>query len=268
MEKEVLVNKFISSIIIIAVMLSVVACGQNEDDGGLHFNGGAITRREDESTEQSETTEVSIDTTAVTEENTSESAASAIETEGAVPEVRKEFAPGKVSGTKYENDFVGIGCKLGSGWEFYSETEIQELNNFYAVNVDEKYSDFLYGIDSFCDMSAANKDSGSSVEVNLDKADPEELYKLDMIAYCELQAPLQAKICEELGYKLVTHSVKYVSVGDNILPCIKISGKNPNGLKLYFLYFFVKCDGYIATVNVTTAVKDTTESIVNKFYAT
>ena len=132
----------------------------------------------------------------------------------------KEFELGKIDGFVYENNFIGIGCALDSDWYFYSEEEIQELNNYKAEVAGEKYEATIPAI--------------------------EETYS-------------------NMGYGDLKIEVDTLNLADKEFTCLKSSG-DINGLKMYQKIFPIKCNGYLASITVTTYEEDTTDELLSKFY--
>ena len=177
----------------------------------------------------------------------------------------KEFELGKIDGFVYENNFIGIGCALDSDWYFYSEEEMQELNNYTAEVAGEKYEEAIQNTDLIYDMYAINDNQLDNININLEKMSNAELSSVDFEAAYEATIPAIEETYSNMGYGDLKIEVDTLNLADKEFTCLKSSG-DINGLKMYQKIFPIKCNGYLASITVTTYEEDTTDELLSKFY--
>lgn len=177
---------------------------------------------------------------------------------------------GSMNGGTYENSFVGIGCKLDDTWTYYSENEIMEFNGLMLDSIDdEELSDLLSNSDSFYDMVASDE-MGSSVNVVLENLGLVYGHTLDAGTYIDVAL-------ESLGGQLAL-------MGVNATTCEKVSfdfcGEKTDGIyiagtlgiegmevDMYQLMACVKAGNYMTCITACSYFEDTTNDILDMFYA-
>lgn len=88
-------------------------------------------------------------------------------TEAPSDEAEEEAAvqAGTLSGSTYENAFLGIGCTLDENWTFASEEELAQMIGQTAEMFDDDYAEQLKEADMFYDMVAVTEEGMVSINV-------------------------------------------------------------------------------------------------------
>lgn len=181
------------------------------------------------------------------------------------PEAEPEFSMGTTSGLTYENKFIGIGCKLKSGWSFYSDTQIKELNNVTKDMAGEEFKQAMENATIVYDMYASSSNQVDSINVNLEKVDPKLLANLDVSKNLENSFSLIKQSLENIGYTNVSYKMGTVSIEDKSFVCMTITSQI-QGINFYQKSICIKCNGYLANVTLSSLELDTINDLVESFY--
>ena len=177
----------------------------------------------------------------------------------------REFSLGTVEGLKYENKFIGIGCELDTGWSFKTEEEIRELNNFTQDMMDKDLQEALKNATVVYDMMAMGPNQADNIIVNLEKVPNARLMTLDLAKNCETLFPSVESSLKNVGYTNITHSIETVKVGGKDFTAMKLQA-SLYGASMYQTNFFVKCNGYLASVAITTMGINNVDNLLSNFY--
>lgn len=240
-------------------ILSLAACSKapSEDE----VRGEQITNEapaEEETSDEKEAEEE-------TEEKNAD--ASDEETAGADEEVTEEesFAMGKSEGLIYENAFIGLGCTLEEGWSFYTDEQIMELNNYTADAAGEEFEEMVKNAQLVYDMFAVDANQMNNINVNLEKVDNKILMGVKIEDIFEQNLPMLEEIFNNMGYVNVQSELITVTIDGEDFSGMSLSGEI-QGLTVYQKSIGVKCNGYLATIAVTTYQEDATDAIFSNFY--
>lgn len=212
----------------------------------------------------------------VSEENTSDEAATGSEeATGADEEVteagteaeseEESFSMGKSEGLVYENAFIGLGCTLEEGWSFYTDEQIMQLNNYTAEVAGEDYEAMLENAQIIYDMFAVDSDQMNNINVNLEKIDNRVLMSVNVEDVFAQNLPMLEELFNSMGYVNMQTELITVTIGGEDFAGVSVSGEI-QGLTVYQKSIGVKCNGYLATIAVTTYGEDTTDEILSNFY--
>lgn len=231
-------------------ILSLVACSKtsSEDD----VRGEQIVK------------EASTDKNPSTEEvtNTSNEAVSVTDNEETED---KSFSMGKSAGLIYENAFIGLGCTLEEGWSFYTDEQIKQLNNFATDAAGEDFEELINNAPIIYDMLAVDANQMNNINVNLEKVDQSVLSSVNLNDVFSQNLPMLEEALDNMGYVNVQSKLITVTIDGEDFSAINTSGEI-NGLGMYQKSIGVKCNGYLATITVTTYGEDTTNDILANFY--
>lgn len=178
----------------------------------------------------------------------------------------KEVAMGKVSGNKYESEFIGIGFNLPSGWTFYSEEQIRELNNATADMLDDKYTEQIKKADIIYDMMAVNSKTGYNVGINLEKASALGAAVTSEKTYVKNGMADVKSALESAGASNVTTTQTKVTIAGESLHAIEVTCKM-QGVAIYEVVACKKVGNYYASIAITTTGSNQTDRIISQFYA-
>ncbi len=182
-------------------------------------------------------------------------------------DAEKEFSLGDTQGLTYENKFIGLGCTLDDGWTFYTDDQINQLNNLTADLAGEEYQEAIKNATVIYDMYAISSNQLDNINVNLEKVDPIKLAVLDITNNYEQIYPTIKQSFENMGYTDVSYEIGKVKIGDKEFASLDTSAQI-SGIKMYQTIFSVKCNGYLANITITSFQEDTTDAILAKFYKT
>ena len=177
----------------------------------------------------------------------------------------KSFAPGKVEGTVYESPFIGLGCTLEEGWFFYTDEQIRELNNFTEEVAGEEYQEMLENARLVYDMFAANADETQTVTINLEKIHNMILSSVTVEDIFRQNMPMLEELFESMGYTNMQTELITVTIDGKDYSGMSWSGE-VNGMVVYQKSIGIKCNGYLATLAVTSYNEDATDEILARFY--
>ena len=177
----------------------------------------------------------------------------------------KKFERGTVSGRKYESNFIGIGCELSAEWKYKSDAEIKEMNNIVSDMMDEEIAEAMEEGAVLYDMMAISSNGRDNILVTLEKVNPVALKKLDISKNFEKAYASVASSFQNMGYTDVEHTISTGSIDGKTFETMKITGRI-NGISMYQINFCVKCNGYLASVAITTMGADRTADLMQTFY--
>lgn len=178
---------------------------------------------------------------------------------------RKTFTRGVVSDNSYESEFLGLGFKAGDGWYFYTEEEIAAL---YGVVSDqlEDFEEYLKNATVVYDMQAMETATGNNVGINFEKLTPITEPQLgDMKSHVAKLMPTVANALEQAGCTDVSYEPFEVEIDGKTF----YGGKTTallSGVELVQAFICVKCDGYLASITVSTVGSDSVSKIFDNFY--
>ncbi len=181
----------------------------------------------------------------------------------AAPE--KDFTPGKIDGSVYENEYIGLGFTLPEGWSFYSEEQIRTLNNAASDMAGEEYEQFIENATIIYDMCAADSYGFNNVNLNFEKIDTELLAEFDFAESIEAQIPLVQSSLENMGYSDFAYEISKVQVGGELLDAVNIT-VSIEDIDGYMTSIQKACDDGIVTITVTTMFEDTVADVIDNFY--
>lgn len=171
---------------------------------------------------------------------------------------------GTVSGTTYENEFMGIGCKLEDGWTFASEDDLKALINITIDKFDEDYQEQLEAATILYAMQATDSATGNNININLEKLSG--LNKtLTASKYVDSAMSQMSSALESAGFSNLEIQKTEVEIDGTKHPAIAISA-DVSGIKIYEKVVCIKCGDYIANITLATVSSDTTDELLSKFY--
>ena len=176
-----------------------------------------------------------------------------------------EFSIGSAKGTVYESKFIGIGCNFPEGWTFYDEEQMKKLNEQSADLLDEDYLEALENASVVQDMFAISADSFSNINVSLEKVNPIQLATLNVAKNFEANAETLTQTYTNAGISDVTYEIGSVTIDGKTFTTFEIKA-NAIITTLYQTLIGIKCNGYLATIAVTSNDKDTMKDLMDCFY--
>ncbi len=174
------------------------------------------------------------------------------------------FEFGEVSGTTYENEFIGIGCALPSDWLFYSEDDIIEINNLAIDSLQGDIRDIVEKATVLYDMFAQAPNGQNNVNVVVEKVPQIKLDTLNIKQNFEALLPTFKTTYEQMGCTNVAVSVVNKTVGGKELP-VAVLTANAAGQTVKMYQFAVKCKGFLASITITAFSGDA-DALLNTFY--
>lgn len=175
------------------------------------------------------------------------------------------FKSGKTDGMVYENTFLGVGCELPSGWTFYTDKQIEELNKAVAENADQQFADDLEKVDIIYDMSAYSGDGSAVIGVTLEKYTEKKIKELDMDTYCNNTIRAFRDSYDKNGFTNHEGTVITANIGDKEYKGINVWVSNGVS-KVYTKSVFIKKGKYVACIFANAKSQDTVDNLIKEFY--
>ncbi|MBR5472941.1 MAG: hypothetical protein IKU82_03025 [Clostridia bacterium] len=172
---------------------------------------------------------------------------------------------GNVKGSVYENEFIGIGCKLDSQWTFFNDEQLREMNNIAEENMDMDIEELFENTTIVYDMYAERYSGIDNINVNLEKVDPEQLEALVIKDNFNALAPMIVSNFESMGFSNVTYEVATRKIDGQEFDCLNVSYET-EGMRLFQSNISIKCDGYLANITFTTSGGDVIDELTEMFY--
>lgn len=225
-KKEVkFMKKFFAMLLALAMVLSLAACGNDTDIRGEQIN------------------------------NNTQPPANA----------EADFSMGKVSGLTYENEFIGVGCKLDSAWIFRTDEEIREMNNLTMEMAGEDLQKALENANVIYDMHAVHSNGMDNIIVNLEKVNPLQLAGLDVDEVFESQMPLLKSSFENIGYTDIQFEIGETTIDGKAFSTLFVEAEIA-GFHIYQATIALKCSGYLASISITTYNEQALNDLIDSFY--
>ena len=155
---------------------------------------------------------------------------------------------------------------MPDAWYFYTDEEILELNNITLTDdiVGEDYLKQLENATVIYDMYAVNEESGSSININLEKLNALQIATLDLKKTLEAQIDTIVSAYQNMGYTDVKVYYQKVTVDgkefDGLRLTAKIQGIDFNGVVFTF-----RKSNYLANITLATLAEDTTGALLDCF---
>ncbi len=239
------IRKLLALVLALALVFALSACG-SEPKGNVTSGG-------------SDKTDVS-GTTTPKEDKTEATPAPEAEPED-------DIELGSMVGGTYENDFIGIGCKLDENWTYCTEDELLELNGLVADSVDdEELAEQLRDSKSFYDMMATAEDGLVSVNVVLENLGLIYGHTLDASGYIDVALETLEGSLAELGIEATSCEKVSFDFCGQPTDGIYITG-SVQGVEMYQRMACVKAGNYMCCVTACTYVEDLTTDVLDLFYA-
>ena len=177
----------------------------------------------------------------------------------------KELSLGEVTGKKYESDFIGIGFTLPDDWTFYTDEQIKEMNNYVGDIAGQDYKDMIKNASVVYDMMATSSTLTDNVIVTLEKIPNVQLAVLDLSKTLENSFNSIKSSFENMGYKNITHKITTITIDGKDFTGMQISATLA-GQTMNQTSFVIKCNGYLASMAVTTFATTGTDPLMANFY--
>lgn len=169
------------------------------------------------------------------------------------------FTLGTNDGNTYSNAFIGLGCTLGSNWEFFTNRQIEELNRDAIVSMDTPGQ----ALDNMLvDMMAENDAANSSVRVNV-------------LQISGMMSPefVRESTAEVLNTELRNSGVQNIQMekgktdflGKSV-PSAVLTGTSKAGALFEKQVVFRSSEKYVVIITATSVGEDLTNDILSAFY--
>ena len=172
---------------------------------------------------------------------------------------------GTVTGQRYENAALGIGCELPESWSYASEEELAALIGQTAELFDEKQGTKLAELDIFYDMMALGPDGMNSVNVVVQNLGLAGLTATEaQVADASVEAGVQGQ--EIGGITTVSVERNTVTLGGVEHEGLRMVGEY-QGIPVYTQQIVFKSGTHAAAVTLATFLEDGTAELADYFYA-
>lgn len=180
------------------------------------------------------------------------------------PKKSKEFSLGTYSGKTYENDYVGIGFQLPDSWRYYTDEEMNALNQVSTELVGDEYAKLLETKDLAYAMMASSSADMENVYITLEKSNVVQ-GMVDMKTIYQNSMPLTTKSLENAGATNVKCELGTIVFDGKVVDAMYVSSEMA-GFHLQQLAVMRKTGNHIATIGITTTDKDRLQEILDMFY--
>ena len=177
-----------------------------------------------------------------------------------------ELEMGSNSNNTYENKFLGIGCKLDSSWTFLSDAEIREVNNITQDMVGDDLASQLENASVIYDMQATKSDSAANIILNIEKLSTLQGAIMSEDEYATQSVAGLVQGLESAGLTNVKANKISVNFAGGTHAAIEVSGE-VSGVTVYEKIVCYKKSKYVAAIAFASYVDDTTDEMLNYFYA-
>ena len=175
------------------------------------------------------------------------------------------FSAGATNGLTYESKFIGIGCKLNDEWTFYTDEQIRELNNATADLAGDEYKEMLENATVIYDMFASHSNQVDNININLEKVNPLTLATIDLEQNFKNLFSTMEQTLGNIGYTNVQCSTGKVTIDGKDFTCMNIVSEL-GGMKMYQTSVAIKCNGYLASITISTFGENKVSDILEDFY--
>lgn len=172
---------------------------------------------------------------------------------------------GQAEGNVYESKFIGIGFKLPENWIFYTQEEINKINNIAADMVDEDIAETLANADIIYDMYAQDNTTGNSVNINLEKMNLISSAFNTAEQYTQLACTDLKDALLSMGYEEVIANATTVTFAGEECHAVDVVATAEN-VMLYEKIVCKKVGSYMVNITVATIGADERTSVLDKFY--
>lgn len=176
-----------------------------------------------------------------------------------------DFSVGVTEGQRYWNDTVGVGCTLGDEWYFYTEEEIAAQNGLAAGMLREDYAKMVAESGSMMDMLALNTETGTSVNVTLQRLSLTDALLINEQKYAEISTESLTEALEQIGLENVGTSVDKVEFLGEKHPCVRVTGVM-QGVDFFETLAIFKTGRTVCIVTVGCFQEDTSAEVLACFY--
>ena len=178
----------------------------------------------------------------------------------------KDFSIGETNGNVYENEFLGIGCALDGDWQFYTQEQIMEMNDYVIEEADsEDISKALKNNAVIYDMMATDQSNGNTIQVNFENLGPVNSVLYGEEKYCEAGLDNITKSYGDMGYENVSAEIITVTFAGEEHQAIVISS-TLQGIQIYQKEVVIKCGNYMALVCFSSANEASVDEMMSLFY--
>ena len=249
-------KKITALILLAAMLLSLAACGNNPSAGGA------------EPTPTPETSDVPPseppeETPAETDETDAEMSGQAGE-----PEAPSEPVLGvyHADSNTYENELLGLGCRLEEDWRVYDADEIAELNGLISDMVtDEAVAEMLESSGYVQAFYAQLGDDPVTVNITVENLGLLYGALLDEREYAELAVEQLPAAFDAMGMTDVNTEIKSTTFMGSEHTAVFITGQVQE-IDLYEVLVCVKAGRYMACVTAASYLADVTGDVLDMFY--
>lgn len=170
----------------------------------------------------------------------------------------QEISLGTVTGSRYENDSIGLACEPGSGWYIYSKDEIAQLSGLVKENVsDEDLLKLMENNGTVIVFYAAKDDGANSVNITVTNTGNQLEGVVTEEQLLDATLPQIEQAYPSLGYDDLEIGTDTVTFAGTSHPCIVVSA-TVNGAQLYQRQVFLLKGTCSVCVTSSSYFTDTT----------
>lgn len=187
------------------------------------------------------------------------------QTEPKITEPESSFQMGTIRNNTYENPFLGMGFAVDDSWYFYTDEQIAEMNGVFLDRVDPNIQDAVENATIIYDVFAEKYDGSSNININFEKITEYQSKNLDVKKNLQALEPLFEEMFQNMGFENVDSQVLSTRLNGKMVYYL-YTEMTANGETIYQIAMQVLCDGYLASVGITTRGDDETLDVLDMFY--
>lgn len=162
----------------------------------------------------------------------------------------------------YENEAIGIGCLVTSNWKYYSQQEIQALNDTAVEMAGAEYDQV---VDNTTLMYASRKGGQDNICLSTEKSDGSTLTTEGLMDSLKDSVPAIQKAYEDMGGYGFQYEISPIAIGDQEFACMYTSA-NVADVSVYQALICIPYGESIANLSITTYGENTISELLSFFY--
>ena len=183
-----------------------------------------------------------------------------------VDTIISKFSLGEVSNQVYENEYIGIGCEFDENWVFYDEDQIKELNNMTADVIGDDYKQLMENANIVYDMMGQTTDLTSTIQVVMEKFNPDEIEFVDLKLSLESAIPTLTSTYEGMGFSNIQSEIVKINLADKECYALNLVAEI-NGYTFYLSTINLKAESHVVSIAIGSFDKTLIDTILSNFYA-
>ena len=189
----------------------------------------------------------------------------------AAPGEVEEFQTGKIDGSKYSNEFFGIGCELDDTWTILNEEEIAERSGLVFDTMEEGGMDnsareAMENGSVVFDFFAQKTDNTAAINITVGNIGVLYGTALTEEGYIDATTDQMVQSVESMGYENITTNKTTVTLAGTEHAALSLSGEY-SGVPIYQTLVVLRKGVYVGCVAFSCGGEDFSSDLEALFYA-